>query len=725
DRHRLTETGLSLGTPGYMSPEQAAGDRQLDARSDVYALGAVLYEMLAGEPPHTAASAQVLISRIIMEEPRRLRAIRSTIPEGIDAAVALALAKVPADRHASASALAEALLRPASPAAVGHARVRSRGWRFAAAAAVAATAVLAVALVLARHPWNSKPVSYDSIQLTTSGRAASPVLSPDGAQIAYATYSCATPNKCTWSIIVRETATEAERPVVEELDDAYPYQWSPDGLYLLFSGERHDLPFGIYAVSRLGGLPVKVSDGAALFLPAGDTILTAGAAVFNQREGIELYLLPPPWKAAVDSLRVVPPATGTGLTSIRVTTSGRWMALAWTDALQSMGTVTLHDRTGRRTDSLTDAHLTVSGAEGVRWSPDAHSILLPLESHGRGALLLRVAVDLDDGRFGRRDTVQLAPGVTSSYYYDLSADGRSLAYSAFRPGETAIWAGRARGAGLAERQLVSSSREMAAVISRDGQQILYSKRTAVGDSLGVQWFAMPFDSGASRAVTPALKGVSDIEIDDRRILVAQTGEQGRQGIASFDLASMRMTVVGQEPPGSYWMRVGPGGGILLVSESGDSVRLLDRSGRELWRAGFPDTIGRIAEVIPSPDLSGYIAVAQPVSQVLDRQNLITMTLVRIDASTGALRVVSRLRATAIRGPYEWSNDGWLYFSMSASASKGLQLYRMRPEGGSPQVRRERPEGSCSLAGDAQRWVCVRSQSLSDIYLIRNFRLASR
>ena len=102
-----------------------------------------------------------------------------------------------------------------------------------------------------------------------------------------------------------------------------------------------------------------------------------------------------------------------------------------------------------------------------------------------------------------------------------------------------------------------------------------------------------------------------------------------------------------------------------------------------------------------------------------------MTLVRIDASTGALRVVSRLPVVAFRPPYVWSKDGWLYFSMSASPRKGLQLYRMRPEGGSPQLRRDLPEGSCSLSDDAQRWVCVRNRSLSDIYLIRNFRLSSR
>jgi TolB-like protein len=106
---RLTESGLSLGTPQYMSPEQATGSQELDARSDVYSLGAVVYETLTGEPPHTGPTVQAVIAKLLAERPTRIRTVRGTVSEGVDAAVAKALAKVPADRFGSAAEFAAAL----------------------------------------------------------------------------------------------------------------------------------------------------------------------------------------------------------------------------------------------------------------------------------------------------------------------------------------------------------------------------------------------------------------------------------------------------------------------------------------------------------------------------------------------------------------------------------------------------------------------------------------
>jgi len=91
--NRLTETGLSIGTPHYMSPEQAMGDRELDARSDVYSLGAVLYEMLTGEPPYQGSTAQAIVARVITEEPRPITLQRRTVPPHVADAVHKALSR--------------------------------------------------------------------------------------------------------------------------------------------------------------------------------------------------------------------------------------------------------------------------------------------------------------------------------------------------------------------------------------------------------------------------------------------------------------------------------------------------------------------------------------------------------------------------------------------------------------------------------------------------------
>src|SRR4051812_31853181 len=107
--NRLTETGLSLGTPHYMSPEQATGSRSLDARSDLYSLASVLYEMLVGEPPMTGKTVQAVIAKLLTEPAMHVRTVRETVPVPVDAAIAKALSKVPADRFTSVSEFMRAL----------------------------------------------------------------------------------------------------------------------------------------------------------------------------------------------------------------------------------------------------------------------------------------------------------------------------------------------------------------------------------------------------------------------------------------------------------------------------------------------------------------------------------------------------------------------------------------------------------------------------------------
>jgi len=112
---RLTGTGLSIGTVQYMSPEQAGGERDLDGRSDIYSLGAVTYEMLAGEPPVNGPTVQAMIAKLMTERPTSLRVVRDAVPRPLEQAVMRALAKAPADRFSSAREFADALTAPMAP----------------------------------------------------------------------------------------------------------------------------------------------------------------------------------------------------------------------------------------------------------------------------------------------------------------------------------------------------------------------------------------------------------------------------------------------------------------------------------------------------------------------------------------------------------------------------------------------------------------------------------
>jgi len=148
---RLTETGLAIGTPAYMSPEQAAGAGDIDGRSDLYSLGCMLYEMLSGETPYTGPSAQAILAKKLSEPLPRISVVREAVVPGLEAALNKALARTPADRFATATAFAEALAHPETAGAAvttGRAGWRRRVVRVGLAAAVLAAAGVAAALVL-------------------------------------------------------------------------------------------------------------------------------------------------------------------------------------------------------------------------------------------------------------------------------------------------------------------------------------------------------------------------------------------------------------------------------------------------------------------------------------------------------------------------------------------------------------------------------------------------
>ena len=198
---RITESGLSLGTPQYMAPEQAMAERAVDARADVFALGVVLYEMLAGEPPFTGPTAQAVVARVMTERPRSLPVLRESVPPHVVVAVMTALEKLPADRYPSAAAFAAALVAPTGPGAlpvtlagrIGPASGTSRRGVLLVGVALAAAAVVGWASASVHaHTSAARGGSEETVRFAIepdSGavlRVSGPAVAPDGRTVVFA-----------------------------------------------------------------------------------------------------------------------------------------------------------------------------------------------------------------------------------------------------------------------------------------------------------------------------------------------------------------------------------------------------------------------------------------------------------------------------------------------------------------------------------------------------------
>ncbi len=189
---RMTETGLSLGTPHYMSPEQATAEKDITARSDIYSLATVLYEMLAGQPPHLGGTAQQIIMKIIVEPVKPVTELRKSVPPHVSSALSQALEKLPADRFATAKGFADALANPhftsASSGLMSGAVPVAADRKVRGALAAALAVILLLGGWILTRPTASLPVSRYALalppeQLPFDGGFVA--VSPDGSQIAY------------------------------------------------------------------------------------------------------------------------------------------------------------------------------------------------------------------------------------------------------------------------------------------------------------------------------------------------------------------------------------------------------------------------------------------------------------------------------------------------------------------------------------------------------------
>jgi serine/threonine-protein kinase len=271
---RITQTGLSLGTPQYMSPEQATGDRTIDGRTDIYSLGAILYEMLSGEPPHAGPTSQAIIAKLMTEEVRPVSGLRRSVPPYVDAAVKKALEKLPADRFTHAREFGEALSASHAVSAVtSGASARGRAGDFSIAFSIpkekirvaARWAAIAAVLVVGAWGWlrpsgSTTPrrvrfqlVVSDSFRIRPEQSGQNFAISPDGSQIVFLGGSA------TDQLYVRGLNDLEARPI-RGTEQARQTKFSPDGKWLAFlqAGRLKKIPMS-------GGPAVTIADSSNEF----------------------------------------------------------------------------------------------------------------------------------------------------------------------------------------------------------------------------------------------------------------------------------------------------------------------------------------------------------------------------------------------------------------------------------------------------------------------------
>jgi Tol biopolymer transport system component len=265
----LTTTGMLLGTPAYLSPEQAAGGRALDPRTDQYALGCVVYEMLAGQPPFTGPTAESLMHQHLNVPARAVTELRPAVPAALADSIARALAKNPADRFESTSRFADSLVLPAAAQAAarpGSARRLAPLWLGVAVAAVAAVAI-------GLWTWLGPTRAARELTLTRltydAGVSMDPAISRDGRLFAYSSDRGGDGNLDLW---VQYLGQRSPLRLTRGAATSWQPSFSPDGSRIVFRSERDG--GGLYLVSTLGGQERKVTDRGVnpRFSPDGSLI---------------------------------------------------------------------------------------------------------------------------------------------------------------------------------------------------------------------------------------------------------------------------------------------------------------------------------------------------------------------------------------------------------------------------------------------------------------------
>ena len=711
--NRLTESGVSLGTPQYMSPEQATGDRPLDARSDVYSVAAVLYEMLAGEPPHTGASVQAVIAKLLTERPTRLRVIRDTVPEGIDAAVARALAKLPADRFASAGDFARALTAFGAPRRLS---APSRRWvPFVIGGGIAAATAIAGALILARKP-APRPLP-DRVQLTLTGNAIAPSLSPDGTRLAFAEKQCDTVGDCTYQLVIQETdGTGGHFVVARNIGYIYETQWISDGRFLEFAGSYPPLRHGAFAVSTLGGEPRYL--GCCWFdLLSGDTAFVRDRSVtgvanawvrrITVHDGQTIDSIPIRDRGAEDH-------------DIALSIPNR-LIVAVRKTYESAPELRLTDFRGQIISRVTVPFWSVDHFYFSRWVPSRQKLVVASQ-RTLGTVLGTsefdiLAMDVTGSRIEPDiDTVFSALQFNIGMF-DISSNGEALVYSA-GPVETSlstIDVDRTLPRRLAASHLWSSTTVLKGRISPSGDRIFLARDVPRGGGYASQLSLIPRNGGGAESQLPgAVENLLDFQWspDGARIMYLH-------GIGGNQIRLMESDTTGRgtreifrrEQSAAAQFEPLPDGAVCIVPARRRSISII-RPGRPDVTWPVPDWMSEIGRISHSPDAKSL--AVEGMNRSLD-----SVVVATVDIDSGRFAPIGVFVGSDPK-QVMWLEDGST-MAIFREPQGAWVFYRIRP--GRPAERLgplPHTRADFSISNDGRHVAMFSYIDKNDVYMIRNF-----
>jgi serine/threonine-protein kinase len=711
---RLTETGLSLGTPHYMSPEQASGTQELDARTDIYALGCVLYEMLAGDPPFTGPTGQAVIARQLVDPVPSLRTVRPTVPEELERAIEMALAKVSADRYETAGAFVEAAGAAAQIVVVptrerralerDRRRVSPRARRVGAAVALAAAAAITTGvLLLTSDRLGREPPLFtvsNSRQVTRALEVEwDPAISPDGREVVYTAGL-----GFDMHIFVRDLSGGRSLPLTADRPGTQVFpRWTPDGRSIVFRESGTET--GAYLIPRFGGAaraigtrPVWATHGDRVVYIRRDSLL-----VRSIEGGEETFVA---W-APSQPHSVAWSPDGTKLAYVQGNADWNTLGLLGNFAPSSIWLVSVDG--GELVQVTDDTNLNVSPA----WMPDGQHLLFISNRDGPRDVY---AVQVDASGRPRGQSVRVTTGL-DPHSISVSTDGSTVAYSqfTFRQNIWEIAIPETGSVSISEARPVTVGNQIVEAhgLSRDGRWLAFNSNLEGNQDI----YVMTAEGGEPRQVTrdPADDFHPDFSPDRSEIVFHSTRHGTRDVfLISADGRDVRRLTDG--PADDYNPSFSPDGLRIAFHRSAgvrNDIYVMSRDslGGE-WTAPeslTPDTGVRSAPRW-SPDGSQIACFGGLAIRIV---SLHREERILFDAAAAGFR----------RADWpDWSADGRFIYFTAIDSTGARNLYVIPAAGGIPQevVRFDDPTKNVSWVpftlGDDKVYFSMREVE-SDIYVM--------